>query len=265
MEIEETVVAQIVDLAVTSTQIDTGRDVIALPKSMSLHDLETFQPTRRRFRGKFRTRSLGAFIDYVADFGDNQRCFVDPEHAQATIYFDIGTEEVPGHREHVAELKLEMTAAYAALCEKDSSAMKQRDMAEFLEDWRHILKPYSGDGVEYSINQAIAAVRKIDIKATIENGSSVQNHSASRSSLEKVEATSVETLPTGFTVAVRPYEELQERTLDLQLSVRASGDPMLMFRIVGYEQLVESIAQEFADLLESQVPEGMPATVGVFS
>lgn len=261
---DATAVREISQLTTTANGIDFTREAIVVPEGMTVVDLERFHDFRRRYRGKFKTETLAAFVAYVAPFADGQSCFVDAEAGAATMVLDAGTEDKPGHCEHAAMLTLRKTAAYAALTLNAGKALTQQSMAEFLEDWHHVLTPYGADGTEIAMSRAISAIRKIDIKATINRGSEVQNMSASRSSLERIEASSVDTLPAGFSAKIAPYKELEVRKIDLQLSVRTSDEPKMIYRVVGYEALAEDIAEEFAALLGKQLPGQVTPIIGTF-
>ena len=104
------------------------------------------------------------------------------------------------------------------------------------------------------------------IKATSQRDSSVGDFSASRSSMDDIEAKSQETLPTAFLFQVVPFEGLGTSTINLRLSVITGEDkPVLKLRWVGEEAQREEFAIEFKQVLEHEVGGFVPLTIGTFT
>ena len=246
-----------------------------VPEGMKFQDLEPYGDQRRRYRGKFVTRALSDFETYLcthvnADDADKIHCYVDADNATATVYLNAGDATAPGHCDHTATLKLHHTAAYAAvLAVTSKGAMTQRDVVDFLEDWPKAVTPVfpaTDDQGPATMQRALAAVRNIDIKAEATTGNEVGNMSETRSGLAKIAATSKHVLPEAFEFTCRPFPELEERTLVLELLVHTSGDkPALKLRLRERERLVEDIADETAKVIGDHLPDGMVALVGTFT
>jgi hypothetical protein len=53
----------------------------------------------------------------------------------ARSVFNIGTLDNPGHADNVASITLKKTAPFRALLQIDGRRLKQKQIAEWLEDW----------------------------------------------------------------------------------------------------------------------------------
>jgi uncharacterized protein YfdQ (DUF2303 family) len=81
------------------------------------------------------------------------------------------------------------------------------------------------------IAKAIAAMRTITIKAASESDHTVSDTSASRSTLDQIEARSKETLPADLIFSVVLFEGLGQRDITLRVSViTSSAQPVLKLR-----------------------------------
>lgn len=240
---------------------DGSESVAALPSGVDIRDLEIYAEHRRRFRGVFNTSSVASWVAYVqclatADpFRAGVPCFIDAEKALASIALDLLTREGrPGHCQNQAIVNLKPVALYAALCELDGLALGQREMVDFLGDWRNAWIAYS-DGLEVLGGMAtLAALRQIDIKAHAVTGSETGNMSETRSSFASIEATSRTALPASFYFSVKPYAELTERTVIADLHIIPNDKaPTLKLRIRGRDELREAIAVEFGELVAAKL------------
>lgn len=229
---------------------------VEIPEGNKLVDLETYMSGRRRFRGAFNTASVWSFVNYVGQFADAQNCFINVDKMAATVFLDEGNKDDPGHCDHVAQLTLPPTALWAAVMAIHGRPMSQREMAEWLMDWRSYLV---GD-----VDQAIKAVRAIDINASMSSSTTVGNMSEHQTTMESVAAVSKHVLPETFTVAGKLYEDLSVRTVHLDLSVIASDKPQLKLRIRSFEWLKEELGNEFAAALEGRLPDGIIPLIGAF-
>lgn len=269
--IDKSAIDRIVELGATAEihNGDGAHVATITPDGTKLVGLEQFLDRRIRYRGSFITESIGAFVSYLGPFadGDNpQPVFIDAERAAAHCVLDLGTNEAPGHCEHSASLTLRQTAAWAAMLAINDVAQSQRALAEWLEDWRAIVTARGADNVEMNFAKAIAAIRKIDIDATTKVGTEVANLSESRSQFARIEASSSEGIPSRFQVKCKPYEELGERIIDLDISVTTGGkEPMLKLRIVSFGALVEAIAEEFSNVISGATDRTFRPLIGKFT
>lgn len=230
-----------------------------------IDSLEIFGQGRTRFRGLFNTPSFEDFVGYVEQYNPcTTPVFVDVDRMAARAFFNLGDAEDPGHGDWTANLTLKPTAAFSALCKIDGQRLKQKDLAEFLEDWNDFISAdyIGGDG---SLNRAITAIRKLTIKKQGESVHGITATSASRSEMEQIEAQSDE-LPLGFTWVCEPYVGLKQRTFRLALSVVTTGEvPLIVLRWQRREAVVEEIAKEFRDTLKTTLGGQADVTVGTFS
>lgn len=269
-------IGQLAIEAAGANRIDAATPAIILTDSngrQTVCSIEHLQEGRSRYRGKFATQNLTAFADYVVATVDNNAPrtpaagFIDPDHASAVAYFNLGDHEHPGHGDNTAALTLKPTAAYAALLATTQRALDQRTLHDFLEDWRdNITVLVDGQPRDNGIANALAAVRDI----TVEQARKVQHverdFGATRSAMESVDARSTLTLPSGFEFRAVPYEGLQERIFRLRLGVNTGGDKLsLTLRIQQADQLSEDIARDFLARLEAKLGTASTLILGTFT
>lgn len=239
----------------------------ALPVGVKIHNLEQFQAGRLRFRGSLHTNSLRDFAEYtISRNGPAARGFIDQDNMSCQVFFNLGTDEAPGHADDVATLKLKPTAAYKALQEIAGRKLNQRELAEWIEDWHASLVAIKEGGTTMPISAAVASVRNITIEARSTATSSEHNFSAARSAMESIEAASAETRLEALQFSLIPYDGLGTRVFTLKLSILTGDDkPTLKLRWAGEEQQVEEIAQEFKTALITEVGGTATLILGTFS
>ena len=262
-------------IAQASQAVGTDHFLAALPSDFKVHDLEHTREYRRRARGVMETSSAVSFAHYVNSHAlDGCTVFMDPDAMKATAVLNLGTSDLPGQADNLARIVFKKTAAYSALLAVTSGqALKQVQVAEFLEDWFDHLWCFHGEE-PLDTRKAIAAVRKITVEAVRKLESAEQVLSASRSAFESASASSTEgALPTIMAVRCEPYAGLPARVFSLRLSLVTTGDkPALMLRIVKHEEHVEAMGQEACQLLQTefdQLPktgvEDLPMLLGAYN
>lgn len=227
-----------------AAELRTDTPTRLVPENMKVVSLEEYQEHRSNYRGTFQTLSIADFARYAADF-EGGKCFINQQDMKATCFFDLGDEDLPGHGRHRAHLALEKTAAFEAMLSRNGYALSQKDMAEWLEDWRDHITPVGADDVK----KAIQAVRNITISANASATHVTEDFRGTRSVAEEIEAKGVVQLPTGFTFECFPYHGLNERTFTLRLSVLTGDKPTLVLRLARWEEQQEAMAQEFSEHL----------------
>ncbi|HDM8093343.1 TPA: YfdQ family protein [Yersinia enterocolitica] len=249
-EIRDMVLTSIIEKQLSSTACDT----IALPAGVSVKSLEQFNLERYRFRGAMETSSIDEYVKYSSGYaGDGVRCFIDADEMRAETIFNIGTLENPGHADNTASLSLKKTAPFRELLNIDGRKQTQKELAEWLEDYREFLLAFDADGVVLDIKKAVGAVRRITIEQTSSADHEDQDFSAKRSVMESVEAKSKDVMPAAFEFKCIPYEGLGERRFKLRYSILTGGNvPVLVLRIVQLEAEEEKIAVEFLELLTNK-------------
>ncbi|SDH48826.1 DUF2303 family protein [Pseudomonas panipatensis] len=236
-----------------------------VPEGFKLQNLEKLEAHRNRFRGALTTSSLADFVTYVNERANEEtRGFVDKDSMSCRVIFNLGDTSQAGHGDDIATLTLQPTAAYAALQAIAGQRLSQKDLAEWMEDWRDFLKAVTPDDQEMNLVQAIAAVRNITIKASSERTTVEGNFNASRSAMDQIEAASQDTLPGSLIFTCQPYDGLPLRNFVLRLSVlTGEAKPVIKPRWVAEQQVREEIAQEFKDLLSADIT-STDLTIGTF-
>lgn len=246
---DESAVKRIEKLAITGCAIDTTdvENVNAIPVDMEVMSMERFRPYRDAFRGEFRTSSVNDFVRYVASnlmAAEGTEIFIDENNMDADCYLDrILDDNVAGHCRHVARLQMMSTEDYAGLRKHNTRRLSQKDMVDWFEDFAHCIPAAA---------EILPALRSIDIHAKSERGNDVENLRESRSSLEKIEASSRKGLPDSFAFVCQPYPDLKERTFDVgfRVHIHPDGDFETSYRIQAFERHGTDITEEFVGLLE---------------
>lgn len=255
-------ISQIQNMAVSALSLTAVNQslcpAVVLPSDFNVKSLEHLQEGRYRFRGAMDTTSISDFVKYSMQHGieEGVSCFIDADEMAAKTIFNIGTIGDPGHADNTAMVSLKKTAPFASLLNVNGRKSGQKELAEWLEDWRDNLMAFDAEGNVIDIKQAINAVRKITIEASRSADHEDSDFGAKRSVMESVEAKSRDVMPAAFQFTCTPYDELSERAIKLRYSVLTGGDvPVLVLRIVQLEKLEEQIAQEFRDLLADKFEE----------
>ncbi|EAA9678197.1 DUF2303 family protein, partial [Salmonella enterica] len=119
-----------------------------LPAGTGVESLERFALERFRFRGAMTTTSIEDFVRYSKGYAsatEKARCFIDADHMTARSVFNIGTLDNPGHADNVASITLKQTAPFRALLQINGERLKQKQIAEWLEDWSDYLLAFDSD------------------------------------------------------------------------------------------------------------------------
>lgn len=228
--------------------------------------LEHLQAGRSRFRGSYTSDSLESFADYVKANGIDASGFVNAEKMSARVFFNLGTESQPGHGDWTATLQLKPTPEYAAMLGVNGKKLEQRALVEWIEDWASFIQPIDAQGVAITPNKALAAIRKLTIKATSEATHQDKDFGARRSAIEDIEASADDGIPYALSFAVVPYSGLSQRTFTLRVGVLTGGDkPLLVLRPVALESAVEAIADEFRKVLASLIGDAATLHIGSFT
>lgn len=224
---------------------------VVLPVGYELINLESAMKYRQHYRCNYSTDSVADYIDYVELFDvDGSKCFIDSKDMSAKTIFDMGEVATPGHQKHQASLSLTKTAAYRSVLEINGRKLRQKDLSDWLEDWKDSITAIGIDGGPLTAMAAAAAVRNITIEASRKLESEVGDFNAHMSDLEKIEATSSMVMPSLINFRCKPYSDLIERELVLRVSILTGEDkPVLVMRVLQLEAVQEEITSEFKALI----------------
>lgn len=223
-----------------------------IPQNAQVESLERFNTQRFRFRGALSTTSIDDFVRYSVGYAVSDtpaRCFIDADNMSAHSVFNIGTLDRPGHADNVAGITLKKTAPFRALLQIDGERLKQKQIAEWLEDWSGYLLAFDAEGGTMPISQAAQAVRRITIQQATQQDHEDGDFSGKKSLMQSIEASSKDVMPVAFEFKCVPYEGLSERAFSLRNSLLTGDEPRFVLRIVQLEAQEEAIANEFRDML----------------
>ncbi len=249
-------IKRIEQLAAAGTTAHVDRPYLVVPEGANLESLEQFEDQPYRMRARFRTERITDFCRYVQEQAvqEGGAVFIHPRGKGAQAVIDYGSHDAPLWGNHRASLAPKHTAEYDSLLKAVSEPLTQRDITDWLEDWQSIITPYR-EGETLPVSQAIANLRRVDIKASLESQHQEDDWSSTKSSMEQIEAKSGKRkLPEGFRLEGKVFPDTESRDIDVRISL-LTGDnkPRFRLRIVGREALEESIARE----VEERVREGL--------
>lgn len=254
----------LIEAANKATPVD---GFVALPNDFQLHDLERHSDVRRRARGTFSTPFIDSFCAYTQAHAEpGTTVFINPNKLGAQAVLNMGTPAKPGHTDNQAALDLVKTAPFQALSQiANGCGQSQRAVAEFLEDWQHVIHCFT-DSAEIKVHQAINAVRRITVEALRKQESEEQSLSATRSTLESVTASSKEPIPTTIYFNCKPFAELAERSFVLRLGILTGEKaPTINLRIIKLEEHSEAMCEELASILRVRLVGAEPIAIVVGS
>ncbi|ROZ80923.1 DUF2303 family protein [Pseudomonas neustonica] len=254
--------------AANGKPLNTNTPAILLPHQFSVESLEQLEAHRARFRGRLATQSFRDFCAYVEQhqkLDDLPQGFVDQDDMSCTVLFNLGDQNLPGHGDDKATLKLKPTAAFKAMQQMAGRAHKQADLAEWMEDWHEFITVLDSTGEGMPVSAAVQKIRTITIKAQAERTSTETTFGAQRSSMDSIEAAHAEKQPADLLFLASPYDGLEARTFTLRLSILTSEPPVIKPRWVMQEQQEEEMAQEFKDKLTAEIGGLCQLTVGTFA
>ena len=243
--------------------IAAGHGLTVMPPDLDMTDLERYLPARRRPQGFYSTEHLESFVGLCSDLRPgmrDKRVLVEakPQTLRAAVCLDadsdVGIDR--GHHEWGVRLELSSAPEFSALLNIGCVAITQRGLAEFLEDYEaEIENVFDEAGTALSLTATIAAVRRVTIEQFRNRESAEGNFASSRSGMETIEAKSQTALPAAIVFRCVPFRGLKSRSIRLRVSIRTGkDDPAFVLRIVRFDELVESIGEEFVQTLAESFP-----------
>lgn len=240
--------------------------VVALPDSFHVEDLDKFQPTRRRLCGTLCTSNEQHFVGYCQQNKEAGAIVtIDADEMLAVAHLNFGTAKAPGHADNLAKLNYQKTAEYQALLQMVGRNVSQRELAEFLEDFVHLIKCFDDASNEITLGHAVAAVRKVTIESLSNTDSEVSSLQESRSTFESIKASSKQPLPTRISFTCTPYFGLPERKFNCRLTV-AVGEkaPRMGLTLIHRELHKQEMAEQAVQQLSAALGSEMPVYVGSY-
>lgn len=253
-----------------ATPLDTNNGTPVVVIDGSLKDVEKFHPNPVRHRQSFVTRTLSAFIAYSIAAAQAQsrtaQAFVDPDMMTATAYFDLGDAQSPAWSTDSATLTMKKTAEFKGLEAVHERLLTQKQATDFAIDWAPNILFIGPDGEELNHAKALAAFRSITVKVKAETHNEERDTGRTRSAFEEAEASSKETLPAGFIFRAAPFVGLDQRDINVRVTVNTEGEkPLITFRISGLEKLTEEIGEELVQKLGDGLGESTTVTIGTLA
>jgi len=251
MSLDKTGIEHIQKTGNPVVDVETNVPVKVIAEGYKIENMEKYFDHPSRFRGCYSTELIKEFQSYIAQQGQVV-CFINDATMEAKAFFDLGNENNPGHGEHRATLRLEKLSPYAAMCEINGKHQSQRELAEWLEDWRDYAVGLDIEEVAINIKKAIAAIRNITVSLKSEAGSEEKNLGHRRTGLEELDIKSgEENLPAYIQFTCEPYDGLSVRAFKMRLGVVTNrhDKPEVVLRVVQFEKIKEEMTIEFKDIL----------------
>lgn len=254
-------------LSESLSTFSTNDPVIALPNGFKIETLEQYMPNRSSYRVNYETISMKDFTKYCdLESNDNTSCFIDTEKMVARTFFDLGSQEAPLHRRHIATLKPKMTAPYSTMLNFTNSIRNQKQVAEFIEDWSDMITVTDESGNGLTTAEASRSIRNITIGKVKQSRSKIGNFSQEADIMEKVEASNnTLPIPSLLTFRASPYLDFKERDFTLQLSLRLDEDIdhiSINLRVVKLDLIEEIIGNEFLESIQKLLPHNVESFIG---
>lgn len=241
----------------------------ALPHDFEVRDIEKHMPKKRRFRGSFDTGLINDFAAYSKTHNSKESAlFLSKDDMAAKAIFDLGDKEQPMHGDHSARLKLDMSADFKALKSVCDRSPKQKEFAEFIEDFTSSIVFLNADGKELQPQSVLAAIRSVTVEAFRQASSSEQDFRSEKTALESIAISDADNLPKYIKFQCTPYHSLSEREITCRVSVLTGENLKFSVSIINEESLKEVIASEFMQAVNDEFYEckiDMPKYIGTFS
>lgn len=228
----------------------TDVPAILAPGGASVTSLEHLMDAPARLRQVYKTERIPDFVKYVATHAHelDSTVYVAPTGDSAEAIIDHGNVSAPEWGQHRAKLALVKTREFQALEALCAQPRSQQELIDYLEDWaRDGVVECLVNGEEVSASAAIAAVRRVDLKATAQATHTQDNFAASRTAIEQVEARGADgALPGHIKLMAPMYVGTAQRDIFARIGVREGkdGKPAFSIRVMQLDKLVEEVARE---------------------
>lgn len=236
---------------------DTHTPVQVIPEKAQLVSLEKYLPQPVRQRATYKTARLVDFVNYLRESaaGISSAVFIDERKAVAILDHDLVANEESGWSQHRAHLNLKETPEYAALLAIVNTPRTQRQILDWLEDWPTVITAHDEEDNPIYYPLALAAIRKIEIKADASRTQEEGDFKAARTALEKIELINLENnRPAYFIVHAPLFEDTNEQRLRVRLSLRTGDkEPALVLRIQAHETHLRAVTDEIEGRINAEL------------
>lgn len=250
---------------ITQADLDAGlRAVIINGETVDLTRLWSHDKSRL---ADFLTGSIESFCGFVNEHAaDVATVFVGDVTAQCPLDFWTGEPDGTrryGHLRHIATLALEQSPSYRALCklapiDGRAAVHKQADFIELIEDYaEHFVAVGADENKKYEVPtyaldapRLVSIARAIRIVETAQTDSEVTPTGASRSRMEKIDASSpAQMLPSALFFRFQRASELHHQIARIRLRVLPgpNGAPHFACRLVNADELAEAWRQNLVN------------------
>lgn len=221
----------------------------AVPPGYTLESLAAFRVNADHFEETYQTNDIESFAEYCTEYMA-ERVFIKAESMTADVVFDSGTPDSPLHRKHKAKLVLKRTPLYNAVTSMDARReISQRDLADWMQDWRNEIMPFDGNGDAIEVRRAVQAIRNFSIQETKKSDHVEETLKASRSAFASIEATSNNSLPDIIVAKGEPYLGLPPIDMTLRVKYLLDDPPEFRLTLVRPDVLEQEIARSFVAVL----------------
>lgn len=243
---------------------ETLAPIVAVPSGLEIQSLERFGVTPPLKRGSIATQDLDSLVDYVAiNKEDRTACFIDAESLTAEVILDYGFRDNPGHCKHGITLSPKKSPEYLEVLRADGNSFSQRELAEWIEEFRDCMTFYRGEN-ELSSIKVVSAIREIKKQAARESESRVNDFSTGSSIIEQVKVDD-DNLPGTIVIKTKPLDFLDERAFHLHVSMVGQGDETrFKLRWLRRSIVENEIAADFAFVVAKRLEEDDGAEPNVF-
>jgi uncharacterized protein YfdQ (DUF2303 family) len=238
---------------------------LAIPDNYKIVDTEQYEQNPNRFRADFSTQFIAEFIGYVKNFADEKTAvFIDTKSFTASAIVDFGAVGEPLWAEHKATLNLGKQPEYVALTHAMDKLHGQVGFADFMEDNVECLVFLDAAKQPIDFGKVLTGIRKLTTSSISESTTEVTDTKFSASAFDEIEVKSKDNkLPAGFSFTCVPVDGLSAYDFNCRLRfIAENGTPKIKYRIVGMEQKLQLMGQEFRTLIQEGLGKDIPVYVG---
>lgn len=243
-----------------------SKDIVFARDETKVIDLEKFSSRKRRFNGNYTTSSIASLADFAKENVNPEHtptCFIEDD-GKATLILNFGTNDDPLHQDLRAMIELKKTPVFKSLIEITDTRLKQRELAEFIEDFNTYITALDAQGNEINLNTAISAIRDITIESSRKAQQTQEEYRDTSSAFASVEAKFKNATPVFLKFNIPVYNEIENKEFIFRISVITSDDRVaLSIRCATWDQVIEQINLEFREKVAEQLtPLGVKTFIG---